>query len=338
MASSTAPGSLTITRDQVVPSRKRVKLPAWLEVAKPRLIPLLLATTLGGMALSEGWPLPSPRLACTLGGGALAAAAAGVLNCLWEQDLDRRMQRTSGRALPSGRLSPTAAFAGAVSCTLAAALLLVSGVNCLAAGLSLLGLCSYVLLYTALLKPRTTQNIVIGGVAGAIPPLVGAAAATGHVGLGGWWLFALVMVWTPAHFWALALLLREDYRAVGIPMLPVVKGPVVTARAIRRYGWATVVLSGFGVLALPEGGLLYGLLLIPFNARLLQMVHNLADAPESTERAKGLFRWSILYLFGICLLLILSRLPGAALFDLQVHAAIDPLFGGLNAIHIGVAA
>ena len=338
MASSTAPGSLTITRDQVVPSRKRVKLPAWLEVAKPRLIPLLLATTLGGMALSEGWPLPSPRLACTLGGGALAAAAAGVLNCLWEQDLDRRMQRTSGRALPSGRLSPTAAFTGAVSCTLAAALLLVSGVNCLAAGLSLLGLCSYVLLYTALLKPRTTQNIVIGGVAGAIPPLVGAAAATGHVGLGGWWLFALVMVWTPAHFWALALLLREDYRAVGIPMLPVVKGPVVTARAIRRYGWATVVLSGFGVLALPEGGLLYGLLLIPFNARLLQMVHNLADAPESTERAKGLFRWSILYLFGICLLLILSRLPGAALFDLQVHAAIDPLFGGLNASHNGVAA
>ena len=338
MASSTAPGSLTITRDQVVPSRKRVKLPAWLEVAKPRLIPLLLATTLGGMALSEGWPLPSPRLACTLGGGALAAAAAGVLNCLWEQDLDRRMQRTSGRALPSGRLSPTAAFTGAVSCTLAAALLLVSGVNCLAAGLSLLGLCSYVLLYTALLKPRTTQNIVIGGVAGAIPPLVGAAAATGHVGLGGWWLFALVMVWTPAHFWALALLLREDYRAVGIPMLPVVKGPVVTARAIRRYGWATVVLSGFGVLALPEGGLLYGLLLIPFNARLLQMVHNLADAPESTERAKGLFRWSILYLFGICLLLILSRLPGAALFDLQVHAAIDPLFGGLNAIHNGFAA
>ena len=330
-----APASI---RDEVVPSRKRVKLPPWLEIAKPRLIPLLLATTLGGMALSDSWPLPLPRLACTLGGGALAAAAAGVLNCLWEQDLDRRMQRTSGRALPSGRLSPTAAFAGAVSCTLAAALLLVSGVNCLAAGLSLLGLCSYVLLYTALLKPRTTQNIVIGGVAGAIPPLVGAAAATGHVGLGGWWMFALVMVWTPAHFWALALLLREDYRAVGIPMLPVVKGPVVTARAIRRYGWATVVLSGFGVLALPEGGLLYGLLLLPFNSRLLQMVHNLADAPESTERAKGLFRWSILYLFGICLLLILSRLPGAALFDLQVHAAIDPLFRGLSTIHNGVAA
>ncbi|MED5561609.1 MAG: heme o synthase [Cyanobacteriota bacterium] len=314
-----------LTREQIVPSRKRIKLPAWLEIAKPRLIPLLLATTLGGMALSEGWPLPSLRLACTLGGGALAAAAAGVLNCIWEQDLDGRMQRTSGRALPSGRLSPTAAFIGAISCTLAAAALLLSGVNCLAAGLSLLGLCSYVLLYTAILKPRTPQNIVIGGVAGAIPPLVGAAAASGHVGLSGWWLFALVMLWTPAHFWALALLLRDDYRAVGIPMLPVVQGPVVTVRAISRYGWATVLLSGFGVLALPEGGLLYGLLLIPFNARLLQMVHQLGAAPENVDRAKGLFRWSIFYMFGICLLLVVSRLPMAANFDLQAWSLLQQM-------------
>jgi Polyprenyltransferase (cytochrome oxidase assembly factor) len=124
MASSVQTSAVAISRDQVVPSRRRIKLPAWLEVAKPRLIPLLLATTLGGMALTEGWPLSSPRLACTLGGGALAAAAAGVLNCLWEQDLYGRMQRTSGRALPSGRLSPAAAFTGAVSCTLAAAVLL----------------------------------------------------------------------------------------------------------------------------------------------------------------------------------------------------------------------
>ena len=317
-----------VTREQIVPSRKRIKLPAWLEIAKPRLIPLLLATTLGGMALSEGWPLPSLRLACTLGGGALAAAAAGVLNCIWEQDLDGRMQRTSGRALPSGRLSPTAAFIGAISCTLAAAALMVSGVNCLAAGLSLLGLCSYVLLYTAFLKPRTPQNIVIGGVAGAIPPLVGAAAATGHVGLSGWWLFALVMLWTPAHFWALALLLRDDYRAVGIPMLPVVKGPAVTAKAISRYGWATVLLSCFGIWALPEGGLLYGLLLMPFNARLLQMVQQLGAAPENVDRAKGLFRWSIFYMFGICLLLVVSRLPMAAHFDLQAWSLLQQMATG----------
>ena len=313
------------TRDQVVPSRKRIKLPPWLEVAKPRLIPLLLATTIGGMALSEGWPLSSPRLVCTLGGGALASAAAGVLNCLWEQELDGRMVRTSGRALPSGRLSPVSAFLGAIACTLAASMLLISGVNCLAAALSLLGLCSYVLLYTALLKPRTSQNIVIGGVAGAIPPLVGAAAATGHVGLGGWWLFALVMVWTPAHFWALALLLREDYRAVGIPMLPVVKGPVVTARAIRHYGWTTVLLSGLGVLALPTGGSFYGLMLLPFNGRLLQMVRRLSQDPDSLVAAKGLFRWSILYLFGICLLLVLSRTELATSFDLHVQMGLQQL-------------
>jgi len=313
----------------LVPSRKRLKLPPWLEVAKPRLIPLLLATTLGGMALSEGWPLPSPRLACTLGGGALAAAAAGALNCLWEQDLDGRMQRTSGRALPSGRLSPTAVFTGAISCTLAASALLVSGVNCLAAGLSLLGLCSYVLLYTAFLKPRTSQNIVFGGVAGAIPPLVGAAAATGHVGLSGWWLFVLVMVWTPAHFWALALLLKDDYKSVGIPMLPVVKGPAFTAKAIARYGWATVLISGLGFWALPEGGMLYAILLLPFNARLIQMINRLGEAPEDLNSAKGLFRWSILYMFGICLLLVVSRQPMAVQLDIQGMALISQLAGGL---------
>ena len=168
MVDSTVSIAVSPSREEVVPSRKKIKLPAWLEVAKPRLIPLLLATTLGGMALSEGWPLSSPRLVCTLGGGALASAAAGVLNCLWEQDLDARMKRTSGRALPSGRLSTKTAFFGAIACTLAAAMLLISGVNCLAAALTLLGLCSYVLLYTALLKPRTSQNIVIGGVAGAM--------------------------------------------------------------------------------------------------------------------------------------------------------------------------
>ena len=306
-----------LSREQAVPSRAKVKLPAWLEIAKPRLIPLLLATTLGGMALSDGWPLPPLRLACTLGGGALAAAAAGVLNCLWEQELDGRMQRTSSRALPSGRLSMGTAFAIAVALSLTASTLLVGGVNCLAASLALLGLCSYVLLYTVLLKPRTPQNIVIGGVAGAIPPLVGAAAATGHLGLGSWWLFALVMVWTPAHFWALALLLRDDYRAVGIPMLPVVKGTAATARGISVYAALTVVLSLLGVWALPSGGLLYGLLLLPFNARLIQMAWRLHQDPDDVQRARGLFRWSILYLFGICLLLLLARMPAGAELSAQ---------------------
>ena len=125
------------------------------------------------------------------------------------------------------------------------------------------------------------------GSPGPFRPLVGAAAATGHVGLGGWWLFALVMVWTPAHFWALALLLREDYRAVGIPMLPVVKGPVVTARAIKTYGWITVLLSGLGVFALPSGGAFYGVMLLPYNGRLLQLVDRLSLDPDSLVKCQG---------------------------------------------------
>jgi len=299
--------------------RPSVRLPAWLEVAKPRLIPLLLATTIGGMALTAGWPLDGVTMAATLTGGAMASAAAGVLNCLWEEELDGRMQRTSRRALPSGRLARRQAFALAVLLTSAATFVLVVGVNPLAASLSLMGLCSYVLLYTALLKPRTSLNIVIGGVAGAIPPLVGAAAASGHLGWPGWWLFALVMVWTPAHFWSLALLLREDYRSVGIPMLPVVRGTEVTGRAIARYSWLTVLLSGVGVLALPSGGWLYGLLVLPFNGRLLQLSAALRDNPDDPQRARSQFRWSILYLFGICLLLVLARSPQAVALDAFVR-------------------
>lgn len=294
------------------------RLPAWLEVAKPRLIPLLLATTLAGMAVSAD-PVDGTTIACTLVGGTFSAAAAGILNCLWEEELDGRMDRTSRRALPSGRLEGRRALLLAALLTVSAVLVLVIGVNALAASLALLGLCSYVLLYTALLKPRTPQNIVIGGVAGAIPPLVG-AAASGALGWPSWWLFALVIVWTPAHFWALALLLRDDYRAVGIPMLPVVKGVATTADAIQAYARATALLSLGGVLALPAGGLLYGLLVLPFNARLLQLSGTLALEPGDPGRARALFRWSILYLFGICLLLLLARLPLAEALQLPPTA------------------
>ena len=323
--------SATVVAPAPAPIRPSVQLPAWLEVAKPRLIPLLLATTLGGMALSGGGSLSARTIACTLVGGSLASAAAGVLNCLWEQDLDGRMQRTSRRALPSGRLAQRQAFALAIGLTLLSVVVLVFGVNPLAASLSLLGLCSYVLLYTALLKPRTSQNIVIGGVAGAIPPLVGAAAATGALGWSSWWLFCLVMLWTPAHFWALALLLKDDYRSVGIPMLPVVKGVLVTTRAISHYAWATVAFSLLGVLALPSGGLLYGLMVLPFNARLLQLSSQLRRDSENPQRAKAMFRWSIFYLFGICLLLLIARLPQAALLGpelLNVRLAMLPTLVG----------
>jgi heme o synthase len=318
MVSAVANGAPAAAAAQADAQPRRLRLPAWLEIAKPRLIPLLLATTVAGMALSQPWPLNAGTVGLTLLGGSLASAAAGILNCLWEQDLDGRMQRTSGRALPSGRLGQNAAMAMAIALTTASVLVLSLGVNPLAAALALLGLCSYVLLYTALLKPRTSQNIVIGGVAGAIPPLVGAAATGGHLGLGAWWLFALVMVWTPVHFWALALLLRDDYRAVGIPMLPVVKGVDVTVRAIGTYAWVTVALSLLGPVLLPSGGLLYAALVLPFNARLLQQCRTLAQQPHDRAAARGLFRWSIFYLFGLCLLLVLARSPQAAALQLPL--------------------
>ena len=188
VSASLTPEAALAAAPTTAQSRRRPTLPAWLEIAKPRLIPLLLATTLAGMALAPEWPCSGRTIGLTLVGGSLASAAAGILNCLWEQDLDGRMQRTSGRALPSGRLAQNVAMALAIGLTSTSVLVLTLGVNPLAAGLSLLGLCSYVLLYTALLKPRTSQNIVIGGVAGAIPPLVGAAAASGHLSLGAWWL------------------------------------------------------------------------------------------------------------------------------------------------------
>ena len=308
--------------------RPSVRLPAWLEVAKPRLIPLLLATTVAGMAMTTAWPLSPMKMGATMLGGAMASAAAGVLNCLWEEELDGRMQRTSRRALPSGRLPQKQAFLLATALTSASVAVLVIGVNCLAAGLALVGLCSYVLLYTALLKPRTSKNIVIGGMAGAIPPLVGVAAATGSLGIGGWWLFSLVMVWTPAHFWALALLLLEDYRSVGIPMLPVVKGVAVTSRAIWSYSWLTAGLSILGVVALPSGGWLYGLLVIPFNGRLLQLSGRLLKDPEDPSHSRSMFRWSILYLFGICLLLVLARAPQASAITISgLLSAKAPLVG-----------
>jgi len=148
----------------------------------------------------------------------------------------------------------------------------------------------------------------------------------GALGWPAWWLFSLVVVWTPPHFWSLSLLLREDYRSVGIPMLPVVHGVPLTAREIGRYSWVTAGLSLLGVLALPGGGLLYGLLALPFNARLLQLSARLAADPHDNRRARDLFRWSILYLFGLCLLLLLARLPQSQALSLPSLAAlISPL-------------
>jgi protoheme IX farnesyltransferase len=205
----------------------------YLELTKPKVQSLLLLTTIATMYVAGN---PSAALvALTCLGGYLSAGGAGAVNHWFDRDIDERMSRTASRPIPSGRVSPRAALT--FGCTLAAlsVLELALTVNPLAAGLSFAGFLGYVFVYTVWLKRRTPQNIVIGGAAGAVPPLVGWAAVKGSVGGTAVILFFIVFFWTPPHFWALSLLMKDEYAKVGIPMLPVVRGETETRRQILLY-------------------------------------------------------------------------------------------------------
>jgi protoheme IX farnesyltransferase len=238
----------------VVP-RTRTVLGDYLELTKPKVQSLLLLTTVATMYVAGD---PSPLLVLlTCLGGSLSAGAAGAINHYVDRDIDARMARTSTRPLPAGRIAPRAALA--FGCVLAAAsvLELSLAVNPLAAALSFSGFLGYVFVYTLWLKRRTPQNIVIGGAAGAVPPLVGWAAVRGSVGGTAVILFFIVFFWTPPHFWALSLLMKNDYARAGIPMLPVVRGETETRRQILLYAvllYAVTQLpfcaGGFGVVYL----------------------------------------------------------------------------------------
>jgi protoheme IX farnesyltransferase len=212
---------------------KRQLLGDYLELTKPKVQSLLLLTTIATMYVAGD---PSPMLvALTCLGGYLSAGGAGAVNHWFDRDIDRQMARTANRPVPAGRVSPRAALA--FGCTLAALSLLelTLAVNALAALLSFAGFLGYVFVYTIWLKRRTPQNIVIGGAAGAVPPLVGWAAVTGSVGGTAVMLFFIVFFWTPPHFWALSLLMKGEYEKVGVPMLPVVRGEAETRRQILLY-------------------------------------------------------------------------------------------------------
>jgi heme o synthase len=224
----------------------------YISLAKPRIIPLLLITALGGMMMAQrGWP-STGLVVLTLLGGALAAAGAAAINCWIDRDIDRTMTRTRHRPLPDGRIAPSHALLFGIVLGLAAFLLLAFWVNVLAATLAISGLLFYVFVYTLWLKRSTTQNIVIGGAAGAVPPLVGWAAVTNSVDLTAVYLFAIIFLWTPPHFWALALRLRHDYARARIPMLPVVRGDLAARRQIVIY---TAVLVGLTLVIVLSGAL-----------------------------------------------------------------------------------
>ena len=228
----------------------------YLLLTKPVIVALLLVTTLAGMIVSYGgWP-GGGLVALTLLAGALTAGGASAINQYIDRDRDGAMQRTRNRPLPGGRLKPGQALIFGLALSLAGVLIYARGVNWLSAGLALLGLLYYVVLYSLILKDSTWQNIIVGGGAGAIPPMVGWAAATGGLSIGALFLFAIVFFWTPPHFWALAMLRSRDYARAGVPMLPVVRGEGETRWQILMYTVQLVALTMLLPLAgLGDGGL-----------------------------------------------------------------------------------
>jgi protoheme IX farnesyltransferase len=216
-----------------------------LMLTKPIVVALLLVTTYAGMVIgAQAWPTLALTF-WTLLGGFMAAGGSGAINQYIDREDDNKMQRTQKRPIPSGRLTPGEGLAFGVGLALASFYLMVAMVNFLAALLSLAGIIYYVLLYSIFLKKTTVQNIVIGGGAGAIPPLVGWAAATGSLNIPSLFLFAVIFMWTPPHFWALALVRRKDYARAGVPMLPVIRGEVETRRQIFIYTLELVGLTLF---------------------------------------------------------------------------------------------
>jgi heme o synthase len=213
----------------------------YVTLTKPKVQLLLLLTTVTTMYVAGD---PSVGLVVlTLLGGSLSAGGAGAVNHYYDRDIDAQMARTATRPVPSGRVRPGAALAYGLVLQVLSFVLLATAVNLLAAFLALAGFLGYVLVYTMWLKRSTPQNIVIGGAAGAVPPLVGWAAVTGHVDPAAWYLFAIVFYWTPPHFWALSLLMKNDYERVGVPMMPVVHGETETRRQIVLYTCLLVVLT-----------------------------------------------------------------------------------------------
>ena len=301
---STSAGTDVLDRGGAEPSSTGAILGAYVALTKPRIIELLLVTTLPAMVVAErGLPDVGLVLA-TLIGGTLGAGSANAFNSIIERDSDALMARTRRRPLPNHSIAPRSAviFATALAAIsfVGTALL----VNLLTAVLILAANAFYVVVYTAYLKPRTVQNIVIGGAAGCVPVLAGWSAVTDDLSLTAWLMFAVVFLWTPPHFWALALRYREDYAAAGIPMLPVVAGTTETTRQIVGY---TFIMVGFSLALglVARAGLVYLAIALVLGCRFAQLALRLHKvglaAPEGEDEvvhveAMRVFRFSIAYL------------------------------------------
>jgi protoheme IX farnesyltransferase len=266
----------------------------YVALTKPRIISLLLLTTVAAMFVADPAGPALSTVLWTMLGGYLAAGGAGAINHYLERDSDARMARTRRRPLASGRIRPAHGLAFGLALALAAIVQLALTVNGLAAALAAVGLVGYALVYTVWLKPRTPQNIVLGGAAGALPPLVGWAAATGELAPDALWLFAVVFLWTPPHFWALSLLIKDDYADAGMPMLPVVRGESATRRQILLYS-LVLVASTLGPVATGLFGAAYLVAALALGAAFVGLAAALAARP-SRAAARRLYLSSLLYL------------------------------------------
>jgi protoheme IX farnesyltransferase len=276
----------------------------YLEILKPRVMSLVVFTGFVGLAVAPGHLHPvlaAVAVLCI----AVGAGAAGAINMWYDRDIDAVMRRTAGRPLPAGRMMPGEALGFGSVLAAGSVVLMALAVNLVAAALLALTIGFYVFVYTIWLKRRTPQNIVIGGAAGAFPPLIGWAAATGEIGWGAVALFAIVFFWTPPHFWALSLYRADDYAAAGVPMLPVVAGARETKRQMLLY---TLVLwpAAAAPWLLGIAGPLYGApalaLSALFTASAVQVLRD-----DSDRAARRMFAFSLLYLFLIFSLLLIDR-------------------------------
>ena len=283
----------------------------YVTLTKPKVISLLLFTTVGAMFVAaRGFPGFVPLLGVLLG-GYMSAGAAGVFNMVYDSDIDVRMRRTAKRPTVTSVIPNSRALLFAALLTLGSFVVIALTSTVLAALLSWAGIAFYVIIYTMWLKRSTWQNIVIGGAAGAIPPLVGWAAVTGELSLLAWFLFGLVFLWTPVHFWALALMIKDDYAAVGVPMAPVVIGERATVMQMVMYAVLTVVLTVIPF-ALHEFSVAYFLAALLLNivllvrvARLFVLARN--DQPIDRPTALSLYKYSMSYLALIFLTMALDR-------------------------------
>jgi protoheme IX farnesyltransferase len=277
---------------------------AYVALTKPRIIELLLITTVPAMVLAaRGWP-GTWLVVVTLIGGTLSAGGANALNCYLDRDIDEVMRRTSRRPLPRHQIEPESALVFGVALGIAGFAWLALFTNLLAASLATAALLFYVLVYTLWLKRSSTQNIVIGGAAGAVPALVGWAAVTGAVELPAWILFSVVFYWTPPHFWALALRYREEYEAASVPMLPVTSGVASTTRQMVLYAGLTAITS---VLLVPAAGMGWIYLLSAIGLGAWFLWHTW-QVHLHAERAMLLFTQSTRYLSFLFLAVMLDVL------------------------------